>query len=103
MRSSTTKINARYRGPTYTSQYTNAFNEILHDLRYLFRTSTEHEGVDGHRAQINSNLFYIIDGSSTPSSQKTPRGYNNIDMIGNTTEVEQEVEHIRKELIEWNL
>ncbi len=98
MKSSITKINARYRGPTSQSDYMNVFNQIFHDLSWVKKSSTE------QASNIKNNLYYITEKSAPPSSKAiigSPT--STVDNINNINSMNHKLELILREVIEWEL
>lgn len=109
MRPSVTRANARFRGPTDTETYTNLFNEINHDIQYLFRksvgfyrkTDSESIFVNGHKFQIIQNLKTAVDGSGS-ISHTIPVSMNPMNIMNNDMDnITKKITNLESELIQW--
>ncbi|HLO11204.1 MAG TPA: hypothetical protein VK190_02985 [Pseudoneobacillus sp.] len=110
MRPSVTRANARFRGPTDTETYTNIFNEINHDIKYLFRKSVGYYKknnnseifVIGHKFQIINDLTAAVDGVGH-ISHAVPLSLSPMEpMHEDMDNIIKKVNILESELIQWN-
>lgn len=95
MRSSITKRNARYRGPTMIDDYVNTFGEIFHDLALLQKRS------DMQTNNIKNDLYYIVDGQSHPSSEVKTESMQLAECRNILHAAEQTINILENEVLQW--